>query len=177
VAAADFLTAILGGSVATALAVAGRSLAIPSEVRANDADVAERDDALATWVADRHHALGMELRGIRNTLAAQGQQTAGTFDTQLAHAKAQALHEYRDEARRATRDVALIRAREGSLHRAWRLRRQPFPALATPEKAQPVLNTWRRASGEVSSDRPTPVEDATARTLDGVIAGLTATSP
>lgn len=171
---ADLLTAILGGSVA----VAGRSLAIPSEVRANDADVAERDDALATWVADRHHALGMELRGIRNTLAAQGQHTTGTLDTQLASAKPGALHEYRDEARRAARDVALIRAREGSLHRLWRWgRRQPFPALVTPDSAQPVLNTWRRAPGEVSSDRPTPVEDATARTLEGVIGGLTATSP
>jgi hypothetical protein len=155
---AELLIAILGGSVATALALAGRSLFLPSDVRANDADVAERDEALSTWVADRHVALRAELTGTRNRMASERQLYSGALNRQLAHAKAMALHEYRDEERRARRDVAVIRAREGTLHRIWRnLRKQPFPMLETPAKAQPVLNTWRKFVGEESDERPTPV--------------------
>jgi hypothetical protein len=178
----DFAIALAGGSIgtalATALALGSRALRVPREVRENDVAAAERNESLETWVADRHHWLSQELRGIRNKKAAQGQQYAGSLGNALAHAKGEALHLYRDEERLARRDIALITVREGWMHASWRKRRKlAAPSLTAAVSVQPVLDTWRRAVMEAPGSNPLPVVDATKRTLAETRANLTATSP
>ena len=113
-----------------------------------------------------------QLQGIREHIG------AATLGQELATAKAHALHEYRDEARRARRDVALIRGREGWMHRVSRkVSGRPSPTLMAAEKAEPVLDSWRRQVLEPAGEPPTPVEDPTARTLDVAVEGLRANSP
>lgn len=178
----NFAVALVAGSVGTALAtglaLGSRALRVPRELRENDAAAAERNESLETWVADRHHWLSQELKGIRNKKAAEAQQYSGSLANALAHAKGEALHLYRDEERRARRDVALIVAREGWMHAFWRRRRKiATPSLTAAEDVQPVLDTWRRAVMEPPGSKPTPVVDATTRTLAQTRANLTATSP
>ncbi len=161
----DLLSATLGGSVAFTLAALARALGVPNEVRLHNADTAERDDSLSTWVADRHYALGRETDAVRAQAQASPKLMDLThLDASLAAAKGRALHEYRDEERRARLDLARIRAGERWMDRVWRrVRRKPFPTLTTPEKAVPILEQWRAPSRE--TQHPADVEDATTRTL------------
>ena len=189
----DLLTAILGGSVGFLLGAFGRSLGIPSDCRGHDAAVSDRDEALATWIADRDYLLRRECKGLRDSAptAPPAADPAGVYgqdqerferameklDRKIADAKSQALHEYRDEARRARLDVANVIANEGWAHRAWRrLARQPVPALQTPDAARPVLEAWRKPSS-MSGGRPTWPDDATKRTLDDAIESMPVTGP
>jgi len=168
---ADLLSATLGGSVAFTLAALAQALAVPNEVRLHNADAADRDDSLSTWVADRHYALQREMDAIRAQARASPKLMDLTaLDAGLAAAKGRVLHEYRDEERRARLDLARIRAGEGWMDRVWRrVRRKPFPTLTTPEKAVPVLEQWRAPSRE--TEHPADVEDATTRTLDEALRG------
>lgn len=172
-----------------------RSLSIPAEVRVNDAAVADRDEALATWVADRNHELRRECGRIRERVpparpgekpgtdggdgmnaAAERDYHARQADEAIAEAKGAALHEYRDEARRARLDVARILAKEGFEHRVYRrLTGRRAAPLTTLDRSAPVLDAWRKASA-MSSRQVWPV-DATRRTLDDAIADMPVTGP
>jgi hypothetical protein len=199
---------IIGGAVGVVLTGLVRALGIPSEVRRHDATIRDRDDMLATWVADRDYALKRTCKAIRARLP-QGAEDVDlapsvdvdvdpTFrdaidalevvseqmqasrareaDAAIADARGQALHEYRDEARRARLDVATILAAEGWPHAGWRkLRRQPVPALMTPGKATPLLDGWRKPSS--MADKHTYPEDATKRTLDDSLGSMPVTGP
>jgi hypothetical protein len=202
------LTAIVGGSIGYLLGAIARSLGIPSDVRANNAAVAHRDDALATWVADRDYALRRDCKALRVAVkispdeqiperldqtppyeavgplkqaaidyAAELRDRASKADRAIADAKTMALHEYRDEARRALLDATMILAQEGWGHRRWRwLMRQPPLDLQTPQRAEPVLEAWRRPSS-MNPERHTFPDDATKRTLDDAIGTMPVTGP
>lgn len=196
--ASGLLTALVGGAVGVIITALARALGIPSDVRAHDAAIRDRDDALATWTADRNYELEQASKAIRaevnpnpgerikdgspedafHTVATAGYKTqARKADIAIAAARSDALHEYRDEERRARLDRATILAAEGWAHRLWRrVGRDPAPALETPTKAVPVLNSWREPS-QMSGERPVHPDDATERTLDHAIAAVRATGP
>lgn len=161
------------GSLLTAgLAFGARLTAIPGECRAHDRAIRERDEDLAQWVADEHPRLKRELETIRDRLNAVNLFYSGQHTFEVAREKERTLHAYRDQERQAQRDVARVRESEGWLHRGWRfLSRRKLPELTAPERAQPVLDSWRlpgsRHLGE--NETPPPIEDPTRRTLDDTL--------
>lgn len=194
---ADLLTAAMGGTVVAALTAAARAAGIPGDVRVHDAAIRERDNQLATWVADRDYALGRQCTAIRlkvtpgprdapppsgiaATVHEDRASGAAKADRAVADARALALHEYRDQERLARIDIAQVLNAEGWAHRGYRklplFRRRPIRSLTTPDRAVPVLNAWRKQSS-MSSGRPTWPEDATQRTLDDAIAGVRPLGP
>jgi hypothetical protein len=176
----DLTIALAGGAIGSILTVGAglmrRAAAVPSEVERNDADAAERNDDLMMWVADHHRQLGAELTRTRNEMAAAGQQYSGAYPQSMAQRKSQALRCYRDQERQARRDVAIIRAREDWMHHAYRrLKQLSAPQLNAPQRAEPVLNSWRKPV--IVADASVPVHDPTAHTLEDTISGLTGSSP
>lgn len=164
-----WLVALAGGAVGSlltaALAVSGRLLAARREIDATDRFVADRDEDLASWVADRSLALERELAEKTEELNKENLFYSGAHGVALARLKERALHEYRDQERQAQRDVAVANERETWMHAFWRGRRgRPFPSLSTPERAQPVLDTWR-SSVTRHGDSPIEVVDPTRRVL------------
>jgi hypothetical protein len=114
------------------------------EIDATDRFVADRDEDLASWVADRSLALERELAAKTEQLNKENLFYSGAHGTALAKIKERALHEYRDQERQAERDVALARERETWLHAFWRRRLgRPFSTLIAPQRAQSVLDAWR----------------------------------
>jgi hypothetical protein len=163
------LIALAGGAVGSvltaALAFGGRMLAARREIDATDRFVADRDEDLASWVADRSLALERELVAKTEELNKENLFYSGAHGTALALIKERALHEYRDQERQADRDVALARERETWLHAFWRRRRgRRFPKLTAPQRAQQVLDAWR-SSVVRHGDSPIEVVDPTRRTL------------
>jgi len=196
--ASALITAILGGAVGVVITALARGLGIPSDVRTHDAAIADQDGALATWIADRNYSLGKESKAIRDGInpdpgesAADGTSGAAihavavaTYNDQarkadiaIAALRGAALHEYRDQERRVRLERASILAGEGWAHRLWRRAAgDPAPGLEAPRKATPVLDSWRKQS-QMSGERPVWPEDATKRTLDDAIAGVSALGP
>lgn len=179
----DWTTLIVGGAagaVATALIAAVVWLrGIPGALDANTRAIADLDEDLGTWVADAHVKLKRELRRIRNELNARGAFHSGEHGYQVGLAKERALHAYRDQERRAKREAAEIRASEGWLHRQWRwVTTRPELELRTPDKAAAVLDAWRLPATRHLSETDTPaqVDDPTARTLDGTLAEVAAST-
>jgi hypothetical protein len=164
-----WLIALAGGAVGSALTAAlafgARLLAARREIEATDRFVADRDEDLASWVADRSLALERELAAKTEALNKENLFYSGTHGTALALIKERALHEYRDQERQAERDVALARERETWLHAFWRrLCGRPFPKLTAPQRAQPVLDAWRSSVVRHGAS-PIEVVDPTRRTL------------
>jgi len=168
-----WLIAFVGGAVGSiltaVLAFGGRLLTARREIEVTDRFVFDRDEDLASWVADRSLALERELAEKTEELNKENLFYSGAHATALARLKERALHEYRDQERQAERDVALARERESWLHAFWRRRRgRPFPSLTAPKRAQPVLDVWR-SSVTRHGDSPIEVVDPTRRTLGEVI--------
>lgn len=167
------LTALVGGAVGFLLGALARALGIPGDVRTHQAAIADRDDQLASWIADRHYALQRKCQEVR----AREPTASKATDQHVADARAAALHEYRDESRRARLDVATILASEGWAHRLYRrATRQGSPQLKSPECAEPLLDAWRRPSGMSGGSTVWP-DDATQRTLEDAIKNLRASGP
>lgn len=159
----------IGSLVTAVLAVSGRLFAARREINATDRFVQDRDEDLASWVADRSLALERELAETTEELNKENLFYSGAHGVALARLKERALHEYRDQERQAQRDLALAREREIWMHRFWRSRRgQPLPALATSAKAQPLLDAWRSSVTRHGSS-PIEVVDPTQRGLNYAI--------
>lgn len=160
------LLGVLGGA---ALALVQWVVRIPGQVRTHDRLIAERDEDLATWVADTHFALTERQSEILDELAAKNLLYSGQRLFSQARAKEAVLHAYRDQERQARRFVAELAGREELPHKGWRLvRHRRFPTLAAPDTSEPVLDFWRRAeSYEGSPIRE--VDDPTQRTLDAAV--------
>jgi hypothetical protein len=188
------VTAIIGGAVGSVLTGLVRALGVPSEVRRHDAAVRDRDDILATWIADRDYALKRECKALRDKANLQPPPAPGLdqygndphgdwtslaerLDRSIADARGAALHQYRDENRRARLDMATMLAAEGWPHGIWRrVRKQPVPPLTAPTKATRLLDGWRKPSG-TNPDRQTYPDDATQRTLDDALGSMPVTGP
>ena len=163
--------------MAAGLAFGARLSAIPSECRANDRSVRERDEDLAQWVADEHVRLKRELNTLRDELAARGLFFSGAHTSGVALEKQRTLHSYRDQERQAKRDVAGIHDSERLLHRLWRfISRRRFPNLTTPQSVAPVIDAWRLPAKRHlgPEETPPPFEDPTRRTLVETLAEVAA---
>lgn len=145
---------------------------VPGEVRSHDRLLADRDEDLATWVADEKLRLDRRLDEILDELNPQGLLWSGQRNLLRARAKEARLHLWRDQEREAQRFRAGLEAKEEWAHRLWRtIRGRPFPPLATPLRAEPVLDHWRE--GESFEGSPVcPVNDPTRRTLDATLEEL-----
>jgi hypothetical protein len=166
---------IIGAASAGVIALMVRAVAIPSEARAHDRFVGDRDEDLARWISDEHVRLAREIRTIGSNLNARNLFYSGELGYQVGLAKERALHAYRDQETQARRDAAAVHDRETMLHRIYRgLRRQPFRDLETPVRATPVLDLWREPVTRhlQPSDRPAEVDDPAARTLDVLLTKL-----
>jgi hypothetical protein len=190
--------AVVGGAIGVTITALARGLGIPSDARTHDAAIADQDEALRTWVADRHYRVGKDCRAVRANVvpdpgdrakdgtpedsfhavaAATYQDQARQADIEIAALRGAALHEYRDQERRIRLERASILAAEGWPHRLWRrISGSPPRELCTPTEAIPILDSWRRQS-QMSSGRPVWPDDATKRTLAGAISELTSSSP
>jgi hypothetical protein len=96
---------------------------------------------------------------------------SGAHGRALAHAKARALHQFRDEEWNARLDLARIRAREGGWHSFWRsYRRSKAPDLTedTYDKVAPFLASPRhRRCRVVVTASETAVDRVLHRLADG----------
>jgi hypothetical protein len=159
------------------LAQAGRAWAAWGEVSLHDEEAAERNARLAVWVDDRTRTLLIEMDRASNELVARGQLYSGAHGGELAHLKAQALHDYRDENARARIDLSRLRAREGAWHWLGRkLRRRPAPRLTsqTLGNVDPFLERWREpvTRHESGAGPGAPPLDRTTRTTADALAEL-----
>lgn len=184
--AAALLLAVLGGAIGVVITALARALGLPSDVRTHDAQIADRDAMIGTWIADRNYRLSEDSEESRSQLSPRPpartpdgtpqdtfheqdtkawNDAAHKVDEQIAQLRADALHEYRDETRRAGLDRARILASEGWPHRAWRrVSRTAEPEFETPSAAVPLIDAWRQAS-HLSDQGPVQPDDATKRTL------------
>lgn len=109
---------------------------------------------------------------------------SGAFVQRVERLMRQALHEYRDEMSAKVREYEAMGRSEGRVHgglRAWRERdlglrpprakrqRRPPQALALPEDALEVLETWREREVPVHGTPTAGVEDDPSRHADAAV--------
>lgn len=177
----ELLIGLAGGAIgallAGLLAQAGRAWAAWGEVSLHDEEAAERNARLVVWVDDRTRTLLIELSRRSNELVASGLLYSSTHGGELAHIKAQALHDYRDELAGARIDLSRLRVREGAWHWLWRkLRRNSTPRLTadTLGNIEPFLERWREPVTRHMSGtgEGAPPLDRTKRTTAEALAEL-----
>jgi hypothetical protein len=137
-------------------------------VTLHDQEAAERNARLIVWADDRTRALLIEMDRCSAELVGRGLHYSGAHGSELAHLKARALHDYRDEHARAKLDLSRLRAREGAWHWLWRtLRRRPAPRLTaeTLGDVERFLERWREPVTRHQSGRQSGAEPG-ARPLD-----------
>jgi hypothetical protein len=174
----DLAIGLAGGTIGAVLAgvfaQAGRAWLAWGEVTLHDYEAGERNRRLRVWVDDRTRELVREMKTITNKRASEGQLYSGAHGAAVAAAKAQALHQFRDEAEKATIELMELRAREGAWHSLWRaLRRRPAPRLTAAGEVEPFLDRWRepvsRHGDEANLINPI---DRTRRSFEEALAEL-----
>jgi hypothetical protein len=173
----DLTIALAGGaigSIATvALTQAGRARAAWSDIPIHDDEARERNAQLVVWVDDRTHALVAEMDRRTEQANTRGALLGGGHGLSVAMAKADALHEYRDEEWRARLDLARLRTTEGAWHRVWRkLRGRHGPSLTARAEVEPFLERWREPVTRHGSANAVQVIDRTLRTTHDALAEL-----
>ncbi len=168
--------AALVGVVAGALLVqAGRAAVAWREVTEHDEIAVAENERLLIWVDDRTRQLVETMSGIHNAAAGHGMHTSGSNGGQLAAAKANALHEYRDERQRLLDRLRALRTQEGPWHSLWRwVRGKPAPTITVEGKAAPFLDRWREPvtrHGSYPTD-VAPVFDRTKRDYEDALKEL-----
>lgn len=173
----DLSIALIGGGVGALLTAAlgfwARVQSIPTEVGTTDRLVREYDEDLATWVSDEYLRFKHVYKAMIEDLNKRKLFHSGQTGLELGVAKEETLQKYRDQERRAIRGVAALEEKEGWLHLQHRRRTgKKFPRLTTPEKVQPVLDTWRKPVTRhlTATDPIEEIDDPTRRSLDDAIA-------
>lgn len=166
----------IGGVVTGLFAQAGRAWRAWGEVALHDVEAEERNAQLLVWVDDRTRALDGELKRRTGDANSKGVFHSGAHGLSRAMAKAQALHDYRDEEWQARLELARLRSREGGWHWIWRkLRRRPAAHLTVQERIEPFLDRWRepvtKHLSQCEGEGVVPV-DRTRRTYDDALAEL-----
>jgi hypothetical protein len=171
------LVGLAGGAIGAVLAALfvqiGRAWIAWGEVTLHDEEAAERNAQLLVWVDDRTRALVPAMQAITEDHNRRGVFYSGFHGAALADAKAQALHQYRDEEWNARLDLARIGAREGGWHAFWRYcRRSKSPRLTedTYGNVEPFLARWRETVTR-HGDEAVPL-DRTRRTTEDALAEL-----
>jgi hypothetical protein len=172
----DLTIALAGGAIGSAVTAGLTQLATAraawSEVGLHDDEARERNVQLLVWVDDRTRALVQEMERCTNSYAASGQLYSGVHGQGLANAKAEALHQFRDEEWRARLDLAHLRTSEGPWHLLWRtLRRRPAPSVTVAEQVEPFLARWREPvsrHGSTPDDAVVPLDRTTRAVRDAL---------
>lgn len=178
-AVSDLVVALAGGAVGSILTAvvgqAGRARIAWAEVDLHDTEATEWNAQLLAWTDDRTLKLVREMEAVTEAHSLQGAFHSGTHAAALADAKAQALHEFRDEEWRTRIELARLRAREGAWHGFWRLlRRRPAPVLTARTEVEPFLDRWREPvtrHGPGPGEGVTPL-DRTRRTTEEALTKL-----
>lgn len=158
------MTSALAGSAIGVLLTAFVALLVwlgrvPGDVEEHDRLTRDRDEDLATWVADEKLRVDLERDQILKELAARNAIFSGDRLWKLAKAKERALHAYRDQERQAYRFSAGLAGRERHAHRVYRRwTKRPFVQLTTPERARPILDLG-------ASPRATPTPRCSRSTI------------
>ncbi|MGD0272243.1 MAG: hypothetical protein ABSB96_00695 [Gaiellaceae bacterium] len=174
----SFLIAVAGGVTVAAVGLLAAGWAAfrraRGEIATHDRLTAEHDEDLASWISDRHLLLRRQLSAMTAKENARGLYSSGDHGRALAELKEQALHEYRDQLRMHDRALATLYEREGRMHRYWRRRGKPRPAMTAPKRGAPVLDAWRadatRHCGEKGPAHG--VVDPTRQDLDSALERL-----
>jgi hypothetical protein len=129
------------GAIATV--VVGRLAVGAVEVDRHDRQIAERDQDLEEWIIGRHRRLKQRWNEITQEANARGVLKGGSVPAGRAVVQQLVLYEYREELRQARNFVLAIEVEERWTHRvARRVKRQPFPALVTPDRAARLVDYW-----------------------------------
>jgi len=174
----DATLALAGGAIGAVLTVvlaqAGRAYLAWAEVTMHNEEAAEINSDLAAWVDDRTIALEHELKRRTGDANSKGLLYSGGHGVSRAHAKADALQDYRDREWHVRAALARLRAAEGPWHGLWRLlRRSKGPRLTIADVVKPFLNRWREPVTKHGGE-PVAVLDRTTRTLADGLADLPA---
>jgi hypothetical protein len=135
------LAAIFG---ALATAVLGPLMVASVEAKRHDRQVEQRDEDLEEWIVSRHRRFVQRLAEVTQQATEAGlAQGGGAIASGHAKVRTLLLYELRDELRQARAFVLTIAVEERWTHRLARwLKRQPFPELATPTRAERLIDYW-----------------------------------
>lgn len=121
---------------------------VPRDVERHDKRIRNRDDDLATWIADDAKAVADDIHAKLQDANQRGLSSGGAPLQVRRKVTALALHRYRDQHRDAERvreDVAL---EERWTHAWWRwIMHKPMPALEAPAIRADVIADWESAEG------------------------------
>lgn len=133
------------GAVIAALASAliGRAMVASAEVDRRDRQIKERDQDLEEWIIVRDRRLKQRWNEIAEGAAESGVAQGGTIPAGRAVVQTALLYQYREELRNARNFVLRLEVEERWIHRvARRIKRQPFPNLTTPGRAERLIDYW-----------------------------------
>jgi hypothetical protein len=157
----------VGSLITITVALLVRLVSVPREISSHDRRARDREHDLAQWIADRDLRLRRELEETRKALSARKMRASGEYAWSLGLVKERALHEWRDQALNAKRDIATIYDREGWLHARVRWRKPQIVLDQTLETAMTLLDLWRTppAHDQGRATSIMPIDDPTDRSL------------
>lgn len=141
----EILTA---GVLSAVIALFGkRVLDVPGEVRQHDARIRNRDEDLATWIADDDQTVSRRHAELKQSAFVQSGIHAHLARSEMRRLHGKVQHRYRDQLREAARLVREIEVSERLSHRLYRFAtRQPLPRLQAPDNQRERLERWNDES-------------------------------
>jgi hypothetical protein len=128
---------------ALAAAIIGPLMLAAVEVRRHDRQIEKRDEDLEEWIVFRHRKLLQRFQEIEEDANARGVAGGSTIPSGRIVAQTLLLYDYREELRQARGFVLDIEAEERWSNRIARaMRRRPVRQLATPHRAERLIDRW-----------------------------------
>jgi hypothetical protein len=146
----------VGASLATVLATAKvtKWRAVAGEIADHDRRAAEINEDFRRWMRDWDRAADVRMREVTQQASAQGVVSSGALHQATGKVYRHVLHEYRDRASTAQREIDALRAAEGRAHVRRRQRcGQRAPELVVPNNCRTLLMQWRERA-EDDPSRP-----------------------
>jgi hypothetical protein len=146
----------VGASVATywTISKVTKWSAAGGEVADHDRRAAEVNEDFRRWVRDRDRVADIRMNEIRQDANSKGVISPGLLRQSAGKVYRHVLHEYRDRATVAQREIDAILAAEGRAHERRRPRRgRAAPVLALPEDCRSIVTEWRQRA-EDDPSRP-----------------------
>lgn len=128
--------------------VVDRGTNVFRDIRRNNQSIRDRDEDLATWIADDKKETRRETLRV---YVAEARKTEGPdySVSQIQGIKNRALQRYRDQLRQAKRTVRNVEVNEQMHHRlARRLARNPVPDLTAPSTQAQTIAEWKTSAKE-----------------------------
>lgn len=129
--------------------VVDRGANVFRDIRRNNQTIRDRDEDLATWIADDKKEARRETLRV---YLAEARKTEGGPDysvSQIQGIKNQVLQRYRDQLRQTERTVRNVEVNEQMHHRlVRRLTRNPVPGLMAPIAQAQTIAEWETSAQE-----------------------------